>query len=273
MIPNESGVNYEVGLKYSSKDQKYVGTLSIFSANRINRKEDDGVAQSNAVEPLNSSFDPNIIAGVNRAIAMGATYGVATTNSGRLFRVRSYGNDVQVQGAEAEVIWTPIRNFQAVINGSIMPKANTIADNRPVYAQPGTTAFTALTLAQQRDSNILWNARVENIPEYRFNFFGKYTFTQPLVGSFGRGSSIGLGVRYSSETVVSRSVDWNPLAGGFQAGNYVVADLTVGVPWELAGYKIRSSIGIYNVTNVEYSEGSYVRSPARNAILTNTVTF
>ena len=272
-IPNESGVNYEVGLKYSSKDQKYVGTLSIFSANRINRKEDDGVAQSNAVEPFNSSFDPNVIAAVNRAIAMGATYGVATTNSGRLFRVRSYGNDVQVQGAEAEVIWTPIRNFQAVINGSIMPQAYTIGDNRPVYAQPGTTAFAALSATQQRDSNILWKARVENIPEYRFNFFGKYTFTQPVIGSFGRGSSIGLGVRYSSETVVSRSVDWNPLNGGFQAGNYIVGDLTVGVPWELAGYKIRTSVGIYNVTNVEYSEGSYVRSPARNAILTNTVTF
>ncbi len=273
MIPNENGMNYEAGFKLTSKDQKIVGTLSIFSANRENRKEDDAVAQSNAVEPFNYSADVNIIAGVNRAIALGATYGAVSTNSGRLFRVRSYGNNVQVQGAEAEVIWTPIRNFQAVINGSYMPQAYTIADNRPVYAKPGTTAFAALTLAQQRDSNILWNARVENIPEYRFNFFGKYTFTQPLVGSFGRGSSIGLGVRYSSQTVVSRSVDWNPLAGGWQAGNYVVADLTVGVPWELAGYKIRSSVGIYNVTNVEYSEGSYVRSPARNAILTNTVSF
>ena len=273
MIPNENGMNSEIGVKYTSKDQKIVGTLSIFSANRENRKEDDGVAQSNLNEKFNYSTDPIIIAGATVARNNGVQLDGFGANSGRLFRIRAYGNNVQVQGAEAEVIWTPVRNFQAVINGSIMPQAYTIGDNRPVYAQPGTTAFAALSATQQRDSNILWKARVENIPEYRFNFFGKYTFTQPLVGSFGRGSSIGLGVRYSSETVVSRGVDFNPLAGGFQAGNYVVADLTIGVPWELAGYKIRTSVGIYNVTNLEYSEGSYVRSPARNGLLTNTVTF
>ncbi|MEO7599660.1 MAG: TonB-dependent receptor [Opitutus sp.] len=272
-IPNEDGFNYEVGLKYTSPGDKIVGTLSIFRANRANRKEDDPVAQSNLNEPLNSSTDVNVIEGVRRAIAMGATYSNPGANSGRLFRVRAYDNNVQVQGVEAEVIWTPIRNFQAVINGSVLPQAETVSDSRPNLAKPGTPAHELLTAAQKRDAVIYWGSRVENVPEYKFTVFGKYTFAQGFAGEFGRGASLGLGVRYSSETVISRSVDWNPLAGGYQAGNYVVADLTFGVPWELAGYRVRTSFGIYNLTDKRYSEGSYVLSPERSFLLTNTLSF
>ncbi|MEO6005103.1 MAG: TonB-dependent receptor [Opitutus sp.] len=272
-IPNEDGFNYEVGLKYTSPGDKIVGTLSIFRANRANRKEDDPVAQSNLNEPLNSSTDVNIIEGVRRAIAMGATYSNPGANSGRLFRVRAYDNNVQVQGVDAEVIWTPIRNFQAVINGSVLPQAETVSDSRPNLAKPGTPAHELLTAAQKRDAVIYWGSRVENVPEYKFTVFGKYTFNQGFSGEFGRGASIGLGVRYSSETVISRSVDWNPLAGGYQAGNYVVADLTVGVPWELSGYHVRTSLGVYNLTDKKYSEGSYVLSPERSFLLTNTLSF
>ncbi len=272
-IPNEDGMNYEAGVKYTSPNQKIVGTFSIFSANRANRKEDDAVAQSNLNEPLNYSTDPNIIEAVRRAIAMGATYSNPGANSGRLFRVRAYDNDVRVQGTEVEFIWTPIRNFQAVVNGSWLPNAETIEDSRPVLAKPGSPGFNSLTATQQRDSTIYWNSRVENIPEYKFTAFGKYTFNDNFVGGFGRGFSVGLGVRYSSETVVSRSVDWNPLAGGYQAGDYVVTDLTFSLPWEIGGYKIRSSFGIYNLTDEVYSEGSFVLSPERNFVLTNTLQF
>jgi outer membrane receptor protein involved in Fe transport len=80
-------------------------------------------------------------------------------------------------------------------------------------------------------------------------------------------------MRYSSETVVSRSVDWNPFAGGYQAGDYLVFDATVGYPWELFGYKVNSSLGIYNVTDQKYSEGSFALSPARNWSFRTTLSF
>jgi len=265
LVPNEFGNNKEIGLKYSSDDNKIVATVSIFLADRINRREDDGVAQSNTNEPINYNTNPIWIAGAARSGLVAAS----AANTGRVFRVRTYGNKVEIQGGETEVIWTPIRNFQALINASWMPKAETTADSRPQYAAPGTTAFAALTATQQRDSNILWNARVENVPEYRFNVFGKYTFTDGPA----RGVALGAGMRYSSETVVSRSVDWNPLNGGYQAGDYLVFDLTAAYPWEFLGYKIVSSFGIYNVTDEKYSEGSFALSPARNWLFTNTLRF
>ena len=83
-------------------------------------------------------------------------------------------------------------------------------------------------------------------------------------------------MRYSSETVISRSVDWNPLAGGLQAGDYIVWDMTMGIPWEVGGYKIRTSLGIYNLTDEKYTDGNVgaaVLSPGRNMLLSNTIQF
>ncbi len=266
MVPNEEGKNYEVGVKYTSDDNKIVGTFSIFSANRINRREDDGVAQGNVNEPMNYNTNPIWIAGAARSGLVSAS----AANTGRTFRVRSYGNKVEIEGAEAEVIWTPIRNFQALINASWMPTAETVEDLRPIYSKPGSTYYnSSLTATQQRDAYILWNARVENVPEYRFNVFGKYTFTDGPA----RGLALGAGMRYSSETVVSRSVDWNPLGAGYQAGDYIVFDVTASYPWEFLGYKFKTSLGIYNVTDEKYSEGSFALSPARNWLLSTTLSF
>ena len=160
--------------------------------------------------------------------------------------------------------------MQAVINGSWLYTAKTVYDK--TRAAPGTTAYNALAPAGKVASDIYYNARIENVPEYRLNVFGKYTFTDGI-GGVARGLNVGLGMRYSSETVVSRSVDWNPLAGGYQAGNYMVFDLTLSLPWELMGYKIHSNLGVYNVADKQYSEGSFAMSPARNWLFTNTLRF
>ncbi|HRE80984.1 MAG TPA: TonB-dependent receptor, partial [Opitutaceae bacterium] len=274
-IPNEDGMNHEIGVKYSGPENKIVGTFSIFTANRRNQKIDDAIAVLNVNEPLNFSADANIIAGVQRAVNMGATAptSFSATSSGRLFRIRNYSNEVRISGAEAEVIWTPVRNFQALVNASWLPQAEVVKDGRPQYAEPGTTAYAALSPTQQRDAYILWKSRVPNVPEYRVNFFGKYTFRNSLLGNYGRGTAVGLGARYSSKTVIAQNVDWNPLNGGYQAGDYLVFDLTLGVPYELFGYKVRTTFGVYNLADEKYSEGSFVLSPGRNWTLSTNLSF
>ena len=252
-VKDETGMNWEVGGKISSKDGKVVGTFSLFRSERTNQMLDDPAAQSNIEEPLN----------YNKTLFAPGTLGYNT----RVFRWRTTDLKNRIEGAEAEVILSPIPNFQAVINGSWLWTAKTVYDK--TRAAPGTDRYNAASAASKVASDIYYGARIENVPEYRFNVFGKYTFTDGPV----RGISLGGGMRYSSETVVARSVDWNPLNGGYQAGDYVVFDVNASYPWSIAGFNMRSSFGIYNVTDKEYSEGSFVRSPARNWLLSNTIQF
>ncbi len=252
-LKDESGMNWEFGAKMSSDDGKIVGTISFFRGERTNQMLDDGAAQSNLEEPLN----------YNTALFAPGTLGYNT----RVFRWRTTDLKNRIEGSEAEVIWTPLPNFQTVINGSWLWTAKTVYDK--TRAMPGSTAYGKLSAAAKVASDIYYGARIENVPEYRFNVFGKYTFT----GGTVRGLSVGAGLRYSSETVVSRSVDWNPLKGGYQAGDYLVYDLTASYPWSIADFKFRTSLGIYNVTDEVYSEGSFALSPARNWLFSNTLEF
>jgi outer membrane receptor protein involved in Fe transport len=256
-IKNETGTNLEFGVKLASEDNKYVGTLSVFSATRANQRLDDGAAQSNLEEPLN--YTPTDGSGY---FPVGSSY-----DGTRLLRWRTTDLENKIEGADFDVTWTPNRNLQAKINGAWMWTAKTVYDK--TRAAPGSDRYNASSAAAKVASDIYYGARLENVPEYRLNAFGKYTFTDGPV----RGLTIGAGMRYSSETVVSRSVDWNPLNGGLQGGDYLVFDLTFGYPWEVAGYKITTSLGIYNVTDEVYFEGRNALSPPRNWVLTNTLSF
>ena len=249
LIPNESGMNWEIGAKMTNEDNSFVGTVSLFRGERTNQRLDDGARQSNAEEPYNRSttlFAPS-------------TIGYNTRN----FRWRTTDLKNRIEGAEAEVIWSPMKNYQAVINGSWLWTAKTVYDK--TKAAPGTPEFSALSANSQVNNTLYYTQRIENVPEYRLNMFHKYTFTDGPV----RGASLGLGMRYSSETVISRSNSWS----GLMAGDFLVFDVTVSYPWEALGYKIKTSLGIYNATDKDYMEGRSALAPPRNWLFTNTISF
>jgi len=247
-VPNETGMNWEIGAKITNEDRTIVGTASLFRGERTNQRLDDGARTSNAEEPYNSST---------------TLFGIGTTGYNRRnFRWRTTDLKNRIEGAEAEVIWSPMKNFQAVINGSWLWTAKTIYDK--TKPAPGTPAFAALSTNSKVNNTLYYGQRIENVPEYRFNFFGKYTFTDGPV----RGASVGLGMRYSSETIIGRSNAW-----GMTAGDFTVYDITVSYPWEALGYKIKTSLGIYNVTNLDYNEGRYTLAPPRNWLFSNTISF
>jgi outer membrane receptor protein involved in Fe transport len=252
-IPNEDGKNIEIGVKTSLWNEKLVSTFSLFRGVRKNQKLDDSERQANANEPFNYS-----------------TTLFASTSSfynKRNFRWRTVGVKNQITGADFDVTYTPVRNFQIVVNGAWMWQADTI-DNPTIY-HPGTAKFNAATPANQAYYTMYYNNRIENVPEFRLNAFSKYTFT----GGPVRGLSVGFGGRYSSETIVSRSLDWNPDRGGITVGNYLVFDATASYPWELFGYKLNTSININNVTDRTYYEGNVAPADARSWILRTTLNF
>lgn len=252
-VKDETGMNWEIGAKMKSANNKVVGTVSLFRGERTNQMLDDSAKQSNLEEPLNFSttlFAPGSV-GYNT----------------RVFRWRTTNLKNRIEGTEGEVIWSPTTNFQAVVNGSWLWTAKTVYDK--TRNQPGSAAYNASSAAAKVASDIYYGARIENVPEYKFTVFGKYTLKDGVV----RGLGLGAGMRYSSKTVVSRSVDWNPLDGGYQAGDYVVFDFTANYPWSVGGFKLNTMLGLYNVTDAVYSEGSFALSPRRNWLLSTTVRF
>ena len=248
-IPNETGMNWEIGAKMTNEDSSIVGTVSLFRGERTNQRLDDASRTSNAEEPYNYST---------------SLFGIGTTGYNRRnFRWRTTDLKNRIEGAEAEVIWSPMKNYQAVINGSWLWTAKTVYDK--TKPAPGTPEFAALNANSQFNNSLYYNERIENVPEYRFNIFNKYTFTDGPV----RGASVGVGMRYSSETVIARTNDWYAL----MAGDFVVFDVSLTYPWEALGYKIKSSLGIYNVTDKDYMEGRSALAPPRNYLFTNTISF
>lgn len=259
-VANETGTNAEIGVKTSLWDNKLVGTFSFFRAERFNQRYDDSARQ--LADPLNYGNNLTIF---GPAGTVGPD-GVVRANS-RVLRWRTVGVKNRIEGTDFEFIYTPKRNFQAVLNGAWMWTAKTVDD--PTRPKPGTTAFNAAAAATKIANTIYYGARIENVPEFRLNATSRYTFSEGIFS----GLSVGLAARYSSETVVSRSVDWNPLNGGFQAGNFIVFDTTAAYSWEILGYRISSNLGIYNLADKKYFEGTYVASPRRSLLLTNSLRF
>jgi hypothetical protein len=255
---NEEGLNIEAGLKSSLFDNKLSGTLAVFRLERTNEKLDDSQRQID---------DPVNYTGPNKT-------GTFITGNGGL-RWYSNSSKRRVEGAEFEVVWTPVRNYQAVVNGSWQWKANTIAD--PTIRNPNDPALTA---DQKRAASLAWHLaydlRMPNVPEYRFNIFNKYTFTD----GFAKGISATLGLRYSSKMNIVNNQDWDSSKGGLTAGDYVAFDGGVSYPWELFGYRVLSTFQVQNLLDKDYIEGGggfrdqgALLAPPRTWLFVNSLQF
>lgn len=247
-VQNERGKNAEFGVKVSTNDNKIVGTLSFFRVTRQNRAVDD--IQRQFDEPLNWT-------GPNRT---------GTHNAPRLVRWYSASATQRTEGAEFEAIWTPIRNYQAVVSGTWMWQAKTVSD-------PSLDIVANTPAATIISRNITFGNRLAFAPEYRFNLFNKYTFTDNLVGEYGRGLSLGLGMRYASEIIISNDQNFNASRGGVTAGDYVVFQGLVSYPFQVFGYRFNTSLHVDNITDKEYSEGNWNLSPPRSYMLSLGLTF
>ena len=259
-LKNEEGKNYEFGVKTSLWGNQLVGTFSVFRLLRTNEKLDD--TQRQIEEPLNYSA-PN----------KGGAF--STANGG----VRWYSNSStrKVEGSEAEIIWTPSRNYQVLANGSWLWTARTIADPRYFDpAKPPADATVAQIQTNSQNTYFTYAFRMPNVPEYRFSAFNKYTFDEGQL----RGLSLTLGLRYASVMNIANDINTDSKHGGVTAGNYVVFDGGASFPWVLHGFAIGTSLQISNLTNRDYNEGSgglsgggFMTSPPRTWRLTNALKF
>jgi hypothetical protein len=193
--------------------------------------------------------------------------------------VRWYSNSStrKVEGSEAEIIWTPLRNYQVLANGSWLWTARTIADPRFFDpAKPPAGATVAQIQANSQNTYFTYAFRLPNVPEYRFSMFNKYTFGEGRL----RGLSFTFGARYASVMNIANDINTDSKHGGVTAGDYLVFDGGASFPWTLHGFAFGTSLQISNLTNQDYNEGSgglsgggFMTSPPRTWRLTNTLKF
>ena len=245
-VKNETGTNMEVGVKVALFDSKLVGTMSVYRVRRENRVLDDNLRQFD--EPLNY-LAPGKSGGFNRIVRW---YSASATEEN--------------EGAEFEAVWTPKRNYQAVVSGSWMWRSETLAD-------PSLALTPTSTVAQRIQNEITFGSRLINAPEFRFTLFNKYTFDQNFIGEYGRGFSVGGGVRYSSEMNIQNNVNMWTARGGLAAGDYVVFDAVLSYPFEVMGYKLSATLNVNNVTDKDYLEGNYNLADPRSYTLTMGMKF
>ncbi|MFI5356188.1 MAG: TonB-dependent siderophore receptor [Opitutales bacterium] len=243
---NETGQNREIGVKTSLDDGKITSTVALYQADRTDERKEDGYHQS--IDIFNFNYNPIINP------ATGAN--VSPYPGQRSFRWYSNNAHDRTQGIDGEIIWTPIRNFQSFVSFGWMWTAKTVSD-------PTVAPTNILVRAGY------YSARLESAPKYSLKTFNKYTFTDGPA----RGLDVGLGIRYASSTVISRSPDWNPIDGGMQGSNYVVYDFTLGYPYELYGYKLKSQLGVYNIMDKVYTDGWYALAPPRYWTVSTTLSF
>ena len=117
-------------------------------------------------------------------------------------------------------------------------------------------------------NKIIFSNRLAYAPEFRFNVFNKYTFTENLVGEFGRGFSAAVGARYSSEIIISNDQNFNAGRGGITTGNYLVFDTVFSYPLEVFGYKMSTTLNVNNAFDKKYSEGNFALASPRSYMLT-----
>lgn len=249
-IANETGYNYEGGLKSSLWDGKLSGTLAIFEGTRQNVATDDAIAQSSTNEPFNTS---------TTLFAPTSSY-----YNARNFRWRTHGGTYEIVGTEFTGVITPVRNFQTVLNMAWMPTAHLTSST--IY----TPAYQASSIANAINYDIVYNSRIANVPAETFSAFNKYTFS----GGPANGLSLALGVRYESERVWSQSVAYNPLNGGAMLPAFWTFDADISYPYEILGYKLSTRIGLYNLTDKDtWSGNDYTPDPRFNWVIDTRLSF
>jgi outer membrane receptor protein involved in Fe transport len=231
----EKGLNTEFGVKTSLWDGRITATASIFQLDRQGEALDD-VARQQA-DRMN--YDP----------ATG-NYSTATAVGG----VRWYSNSSKrrVEGIEMDVIWTPTRNFQLLVNGSWLWKAKTLLDTS-INTDP---AYLAIISAGEKQAMLdksyyTYDFRMPGVPEWRFNLLPSYTVDHGVL----RGLRGGIGARYTSVMNVQNSNMYDSKHGGLTAGNFVAFDLNVAYPWEVGGFKFITRLTVTNLTDKDYCEG------------------
>jgi outer membrane receptor protein involved in Fe transport len=244
-LPQESGDGVELGLKVNRADNTLTGTLSLFSIARENISTRD--LERSRADPRNA--DANSPDGVVFP-----------------FRVEFFkpAGRAEVNGVDAEVVWSPQRNFQLLVSGTHYLKAE-FTDMTPLITTgllPNATNPNATGATRVNTPVSIDGTRLPRTPDWSFSAWGKYTLTEgPL-----RGFAIGLGLQHRTDFVLFGAV--SPTTGSddpystydfrdFRAPGYTLVDASLSYTLKVFGRPVDAALSVKNVTDKEYLGGTY----------------
>ncbi len=238
--PNDLGEGKEIGLKFDLIENKLTGSIGWFNLTRGNVLVTDTARNGSDPRNAGTEVDSN----------------PATADPGVRQRVAWYmpidGNTSE--GFEADLIWTPTRNYSLVLAASHLTE-NALTVSKPLGTDPVTNR-----------SYLVLNGRpLEMAPDDIIRVFQRYEFTEGAL----KGGSIGLGVRYQSDYMSSAAnVSWGTVFPAF-----TVCDLVLGYKTKIQGRDVAFNLGVNNVLDVLYQEGRNIYGPPREFYLSSRISF
>jgi iron complex outermembrane receptor protein len=211
-LPVELGEGWDIGFKADSARYKLSGSLTVFQVERSNIPRQDFVANVNDPRNANGLTQPG---SVRYTVASGLE---------------------RVQGSELDIVWSPTKNYQALISGTWMWTARVISD-------PSLNP-ASLDFARQ----FTMGRRLRNAPEYLASFWNKYSFDS---GSL-RGFSVGGGLRYSSESEPRA----NDLTTLLVIPSFTTVDAMIAYRTKISGRKVGFTVNAVNLLDKRYYEGN-----------------
>jgi outer membrane receptor protein involved in Fe transport len=228
-LPVELGTGWDIGLKADSKAHNLSGSLTVFQVERSNIPRSDFNADINDPRNANGLTQPGSV------------------------RYMTSGGLERTQGSELDLVWSPGRNYQALVAATWMWEAKVVRD-------PAINPASIDYIRQFQQGR-----RLRNAPEYMFSFWNKYTFTTGDLAGF----SVGGGIKYVSE-VDPRSTDLTSLMVN---PAFTTVDLMVSYKAKFAGRPTTFSLNAQNLFDEVYFEGNTGASDPRKIFFNVCVGF
>lgn len=226
-LPTESAEGWDIGLKTNWQEGKLSGTVTLFELERLNIARN--AVEKREEDPRNNDNDPN-----------------------NDVSFRSAGGLERSQGVEVDLIWSPNRNYQALMAYSYLWEADQVSD--PNYL-PGTLYHS-----------IQIGRRLRTAPEHTFAFFNRYTITE---GSL-QGFTVGAGCRYTGEHgPLNHNAQFNVVNDSSLVFDAFIKYSTTG----LIGEETSFQLNIENLTDEFYIIGNRSAGDPFKAYFTARVSF
>ncbi len=246
-VDPQIGEGIEIGIKTNMDNGKVSGTLSLFNLKRANIDIQD-LARGEALANENElDGDPDNGPWFNQDSGEPA-------GSLRIPSFRFAGGEQEVEGGEAEVIFTPNENFQAIVFFNYFWTAEWTRKDPSLINVARGGLYTGNFGNDGRDAI---PDRMENVPDLNYGFWGSYSFTEGVMENW----KFGFGGNYAAEQIHEVRTNFNPYVTGdwwrFDAmAQYQFGDVEGGNPW-------KAQLNISNLFDEEYITGSFGISPTR----------